>query len=197
VIDVDGASPEAGGVDGSGDLPDATLDDAGPDSSPVSNPDAASVVDTGAPSSDGGAVVEGGSDAAVASDASGASGDGAACGAPSGTYTGSCTNCVVTANTLTCSCMTGSGSTTASSSLDLCACPNTATISNASGVLTCCGNPGGSYTSSCNECATTGTVLGCTCKTSNGGVLSSFLPLCSCQPPMQISNSNGILTCGQ
>jgi hypothetical protein len=182
--DQDGAPFEAGVIDDDGGDggPAGTMgsDDSGP----------LTAVDTGA-----GGTGEDASPTATADAASGDAGfDAASCGAPSGTYSSTCTGCTVAGGTLTCGCTTDSNST-ATSSLDLCACPDTTTISNANGVLTCCGNPGGSYTSTCDECEINATILGCTCKTDNGGFISSFLPLCKCQAPSQISNTDGILTC--
>jgi hypothetical protein len=172
-------------ADGSG----AVADDAGSSVIPANDGSLpSSGDDSGVPEASPGdaASLDGG-----ATDASDASAD---CGAPGGSYTQTCGNCSVTATTLTCACETETN-TEATSSLDLCACPNPAAISNIDGGLTCCANPGGTYTKTCNECATTGTLLGCTCKTDNGGVISSFLSLCSCQLPSQISNIDGILTC--
>jgi CVNH domain-containing protein len=177
--DQDGAPFEAGVIDDAGGdgAPGAMGSD---DSGPLT------AIDTGT----GGMEEDASTDAA--SDDGGL--DAASCGAPSGTYSSSCTDCTVAGGMLTCSCTTNSNST-ATTSLDLCTCPDTTTISNANGVLTCCGNPGGTYTSTCDECETNATILGCTCKTDNGGFISSFLPLCKCQAPAQISNTDGILTC--
>jgi hypothetical protein len=179
------AAPSEGG------LADAPAVDAGPTgpTGPATPGD-----DGGSPSPTPDAAADVGDGGADATPVDAAPDAPVACGSPSGSYTGSCSNCTVTGGTLTCDCKTSSGSTS-TSSLDLCACPNTALISNADGVLTCCGNPGGSYSSTCDECAITATVLACTCKTSNGGYISSSIALCSCQPPSQISNTNGALTC--
>jgi hypothetical protein len=182
---VDGGFSEAGFLDAPVGAADAT-GPASPDASDGSVP---------SPGAADSAPAEASSDATPSDGALDAA-DAAACGVPSGSYTGSCSNCSVAGGVLTCDCQTGSGGATMTSSVDLCACPDTTTISNAQGVLTCCGNPGGSYTSTCDECAVTATILACTCKTSNGGYLSSSIPLCTCQPPMKISNSNGTLTCG-
>jgi hypothetical protein len=183
-----GTAPPAGGQDGA-PFEAGVVDDGGDDGGTMGSDDSgpATAVDTG-----GGGTGEDASTTDAAGDEAGF--DAASCGAPSGTYSSSCTDCTVGGGTLTCSCTTNSNST-ATSSLDLCTCPDTTTISNADGVLTCCGNPGGSYTSTCDECAINATVLGCTCKTNNGGFISSFLSLCMCQAPAQISNTNGILTC--
>jgi hypothetical protein len=212
-ISLSACSTGSSGTAGPGPDEDATVpeedsgasneDGAAPDAI-AAEPDALAAQDASAPPTPD--ASSGGQDAALADGApadaaptdsapADAATDGGACGAPSGSYSTSCTNCAVSAGVLTCTCKTGSGSTTASSSLDLCACPDTTLISNASGVLTCCGSPGGSYAQTCNECAITDTVLACTCKTNNGGVISSSLALCGCQPPHQISNTDGILTC--
>jgi CVNH domain len=183
--DQDAALSEAGVVDGPGeDAEDTGLP--GP-----TGPDDAGVDDSAPPATDGGIDGGNGEDAASADAAADGS---SACGSPSGTYTGSCTSCAVANGTLTCLCTNDSGSSS-QSSLDLCTCPNTATISNANGVLTCCGNPGGSYTQTCDECEVNATILGCTCESDNGGFISSFIALCSCQAPSQISNTDGMLTC--
>jgi hypothetical protein len=166
--DVDGAAASGPGV---------------PDASDAS-------VSASTPVTDGGASGD-----ATAADGSFDGGpDAAACGSPSGTYATSCTQCALSGGLLTCECDTGAGAS-APSSLDLCTCPDTTTISNAHGALTCCGNPGGTYARTCNECAIMGTVLGCTCETDNGGYVSSFIELCTCQPPSLIANTNGVLTC--
>jgi hypothetical protein len=187
----DGGFSEGGSLDAAGDATQAmdATDATGP-TSPDANDSSVAVPDAA-----DSAPAEASSDASP-SDGSVDAADAAACGAPSGSYTGSCNDCSVNAGVLTCNCQTGSGSTTMMSSIDLCACPDTTTIANAQGNLTCCGNPGGSYTSTCDECAVTAFVLACTCKTSSGGYLSSSISLCSCQAPMKISNSNGTLTCG-
>jgi hypothetical protein len=184
-VDADGGFGEAGLVDGSADATTPT-DATGP-----ASPDASD-----APTSPSGDAGDGGGSDSAPADAALDAPDAASCGEPSGSYTSSCMNCSVSAGMLTCDCQTGMGSTTLTTSLDLCACPNTTTISNAQGVLTCCGNPGGSYTSTCDECAITNTILACTCKTDNGGYISSSIALCTCQPPSKIANTNGMLTCG-
>jgi CVNH domain len=116
------------------------------------------------------------------------------CGSPSGTYSSSCQNCAVTGTMLTCDCATGSGPSSPTS-LDLCSCPVLTEISNSNGTLSCCGVPGGSYTSNCSNCALTGTVLSCTCKTSSGMSSPTTLNLCSCSQATQIADTNGQLTC--
>jgi hypothetical protein len=200
VVDLDAAVSEAGTGTEDGGLGDDTGSAAFVDSSATTGDDAgpSSTMDGGADSGQGDDA-SGLSDSALADvESVDAAGDAGSCGSPSGSYTSSCTSCTLTTSgTLICAaCKTESGSTI-ESSIDLCTCPNTMAISNQNGVLTCCGNPGGSYSNTCDECAVTGYVLACTCETDNSGYISSSLDLCTCQSPSVISNTNGILSCGQ
>jgi hypothetical protein len=188
----------AGSVDDQGtgaDLDAAVADGAfldGPptaDAGPVTFHDAGAPVVIGAPI-DSGPSPQGGDAAAkdAAPDAP------ISCGSPSGTYSTSCTDCAVSGTTLTCQCTNDSGSSS-SSSLDLCTCPVLTEISNSNGVLSCCGVPGGSYTTTCTACSMTDTMLSCSCVTKSGSMSTTTLNLCDCTQATQIANTNGQLTC--
>ena len=181
--DDDATAPEAGIVDDSGSATTngLTADSGGHDGAPG-----------GAIGMDGSASASG--DAAPADGAPDAVDAPASCGSPAGTYTGTCNDCSVAGTTLTCLCTTDSGSSV-ESSLDLCTCPVLTEISNTNGVLSCCGVPGGSYTSTCTSCSMTETTLACTCTTSSGLRSPTTLNLCTCTQASQIGNTNGQLTC--
>jgi hypothetical protein len=177
-------APEAGAGDDSGSAttPGPTTDSGGRDGAPAGP----TAMDSSTSSTSG--------DAAPADAADDAPDAPTSCGSPGGTYTGTCQDCSVVGTTLTCLCKTDSGSS-AESSLDLCTCPVLTEISNTNGVLSCCGIPGGSYTSTCTSCSMTETTLACTCTTSSGATASTSLDLCTCTQASQIGNTNGQLTC--
>ena len=186
----DGGTVEGGSVDGSSDDagPTGPTGATGPTGTPGvydGGPPAVigGVVDSGTTSSSGGDAGPGLEDAAPVS-----------CGTPSGSYTGTCASCSVTANTLTCVCQNGAGGSV-EASLDLCSCPIVTEISNSYGALTCCGAAGGSYTSSCTNCSLTGTTLSCTCENDSNMPEATTLNLCNCSQASQVSNTNGQLTC--
>jgi hypothetical protein len=189
----------AGSVDDQGtgaDLDAAVVDgallDAGPptaDAGPITFHDAGAPVVIGGPIDSGSSPSSG--DAAAKDAAADAP---ISCGSPAGTYSTSCSDCAVSGTTLTCQCTNGSGSST-SSSLDLCTCPVLTEISNSNGALSCCGVPGGTYTTSCTACSMTDTMLSCTCTTKSGSTSATTLDLCDCTQATQIANTNGQLTC--
>jgi len=175
-----GAAAEAGIVVDSG-----TLGVTGP-AADSGSPDEGSLAPTGTDGSTSASV-----DATPADSAPDAP---VSCGSPGGTYTGTCSDCSVTATTLTCLCTTDSGSSV-ESSLDLCTCPVLTEISNTNGILSCCGVPAGTYTSTCTSCSMTDTTLACTCTTGSGSTSPTSLNLCNCTQASQIANTNGQLTC--
>ena len=184
--DLDAAGPE-GGTEDSGAGATGPTGSAPPTGATGGGP---GVYDGGPPAvigggTDGGKPVSGG-DAAPDAPVS--------CGSPGGTYAQSCSGCAVAGTTLTCECKTDSGSSV-SASLNLCDCPVLTEISNANGVLSCCGSPAGSYTSSCTSCKLTGTILACTCITDSGAIAATSLDICTCTQATKIANTNGQLTC--
>ena len=57
--------------------------------------------------------------------------------------------------------------------------------------------PSGSYLASCESCGVSAGVLSCSCRNTFGDLFSTELDLAHCDPNLDISNREGVLTCTQ
>ncbi len=118
-------------------------------------------------------------------------------GLPPGSYRQSCVNTYVTASGLHAGCLVGAGSLRLwNRNFDFTTCRTP--VSNVFGNLSCGRGttipPAGSYTASCHNPTTTGTLLEATCKrTTNQWNEASLNQFATCS--LDISNENGFLRC--
>jgi hypothetical protein len=128
---------------------------------------------------------------------------------PQGSYLSSCSNCVLSNGTLSCSCRNADGFSRGSS-LNVRFCRDS--VSNQNGSLTC-GEPvayripqappppppralpRGSYQGSCSSCTINGDTLSCSCRNADGFSRGSSINTRYCYD--SITNQNGSLTCGE
>jgi hypothetical protein len=113
---------------------------------------------------------------------------------PSGSYTASCRDVVVTATTITAACRTMTSGYRTSSIDNPAACRGE--IDNIDGFLACAKGdsapPEGSYRATCHDIVTSGPTLSASCRRGDGGYARSSLDFTSCP---NISNQQGVLTC--